>query len=236
MKTNKVLCKNIIITILSILVVVFVADSVRANIKGAGLTSKNSSLEESIKRQETRITRLEELNKSLTSENKALKDKNEELSVSYLEGNDKLKEYEKQIKKFKESTATQAVASDKGFRSWMPYTAISASSKQGSIVAQASPNEYGILEIDGRACVAIGTGWGLSLGDTATVYTKNGSYDIIVSDIKADAHTDSTRKITVHNGCVVEFIVDTSCLDSRISVSGSVASISKYAGIVTDIK
>lgn len=157
----------------------------------------------------------------------------------------KVTEYEREKANEKAETAKASktssshfgntLSADTGFRSWMPFTALATGTPQYNVSSQARPNGYGILEYEGRAVVAVGFGWGLTIGDTATVTTTNGSFKIVVGDWKANCDTDATHKVTTANGCVVEFIVDRSCLASCIKTSGSVASVNKYAGKVLNI-
>ena len=142
---------------------------------------------------------------------------------------------EQQPEKQNKSKSSQPSSLDTGFRSWMPYTALASGTSQYNVIHKASPNKYGILEYEERAVVAVGFGWGLKIGDTATVTTTNGTYKIVVGDWKARCDTDDSNKVTTSNGCVVEFIVDRNSLDQRIKTSGSVASINKYSGKVLDI-
>lgn len=171
---------------------------------------------------------------------KVLEDKNDELSNKNIEYKNKLIDCESKLEKYQKedkiSKSSSGVSSlDTGFRSWMSYTALRSGTSQYKVVHMASANKYGILEYEGRAVVAVGFGWGLKIGDTATVTTTNGTYKIVVGDWKARCDTDDSNKVTTSNGCVVEFIVDRNSLDQRIKTSGSVASINKYSGKVLDI-
>lgn len=171
-----------------------------------------------------------------------LEKKNDECESRVATYKDKCIDYESRIKKHqneersKNSKSSKGnLSRDTGFRSWMPYTALRSGTPQYKVVHIASPNEYGILECKGRAVVALGTGWGFTIGDTATIHTTNGSFKIVVGDWKANCDTDASNKVTVSNGCVAEFIVDRSRLAGCIRTSGSVASVSKYSGKVTSI-
>lgn len=126
---------------------------------------------------------------------------------------------------------------DTGFRSWMSSSAITdTGSSQYKVVSLAETDSNGLLVIDGKPVVALGSGWSLRVGDTARVTTDKTTYDVVVGDIKADSHTDSSCKVTVHNGCVVEFVVDSSALNSQIRISGNVATLSQYRGKVLSIQ
>lgn len=172
---------------------------------------------------------------------KVLEDKNDELSNKNIEYKNELIDCESKLEKYQKedkiskSSSSGVSSLDTGFRSWMPYTALRSGTSQYKVVHMASANKYGILEYKERAVVAVGFGWGLKIGDTATVTTTNGTYKIVVGDWKARCDTDNSNKVTTSNGCVVEFIVDRNSLDQRIKTSGSVASINKYSGKVLDI-
>lgn len=95
-----------------------------------------------------------------------------------------------------------------GFKSYTKYTAITRkSSKQYKIQAEyAYTGEYGIRQVDGRFCVAVGTGVTKSMGQYIDVILENGTViPCIVCDQKADEHTRSDRITTAHNRCVCEF-------------------------------
>lgn len=126
---------------------------------------------------------------------------------------------------------------DSGFRSWMPYTAITdKSSKQYKVVHMATPGFHGILSINEEVVVAVGTGWNVSIGDEIKIITEKGSYYAVVGDYKANKDTDETNKITTSNGCAVEFIVSKSDLDSKILKTGTVSTIDEYSGKVLNIE
>ena len=165
--------------------------------------------------------------------------KNDELAYAAEKYKNELANYEKQEKEqaaVKASASTSSeLANDSGFRSWMPYTALATGTPQHKVISKANPNEYGILEYDGCAVVAVGFGWGLDIGDCATVTTTNGTFKIVVGDWKAKCDTDTANKVTTANGCVVEFIVDREQLASAIKRSGNVASVAKYSGKVISI-
>lgn len=119
------------------------------------------------------------------------------------------------------------VPNNNGFKSFMPYTAItSKESKQYKLQKEyAYTGEYGIRKVDDRYCVAIGTAFNSQIGDYADLVLKNGTIiPVIISDIKADEHTDTNNIATSSNGCVSEFVVDTNVLDKNIEKHGDVSS------------
>ena len=123
------------------------------------------------------------------------------------------------------------------FKTYMSYRAITnTSSAQYALQQEASTDENGIRRYDDYPMVAVGSGWGLAVGDIGLVECDNGnSFLVIVGDMKSDKHTDSSNKTTLANGCRCEFIVDPDKLDSTAKFMGNVATIEQYSGYVTNI-
>ena len=112
-----------------------------------------------------------------------------------------------------------------GFKSYMPYTAItSKSSPQYKLQQIAYTGTYGIRQYDNRYCVAIGTAFNADVGTYFDLILANGTViPCIVADIKADRHTDSNNMITIANGCLTEFIVDSSTLNRNAKRMGDIS-------------
>lgn len=129
-------------------------------------------------------------------------------------------------------------SSYKDFKTYMSYKAITnQTSKQWQLQQQATTNEDGIRCIDEIPLVAVGTGWGLSVGDIALVTCNNGnSFKVMVGDIKADNHTDRENKTTVASGCRCEFIVEIGKLNPKVKIIGNMSTLSKYSGYVINIE
>jgi preprotein translocase subunit YajC len=166
--------------------------------------------------------------------NKDLKKENYDLGIKIKELFEKIGELETEIAE-KNSVSAQPPYRD--FKCYMSYRAItSTTSKQWQLQQQATTNEDGIRCINGIPMVAVGTGWGLSVGDVALVTCDNGnSFMVVVGDIKSDVHTDSENKTTMSNGCRCEFIVDINEIDPYVRIVGSFAVLDKYKGYVVDI-
>ena len=165
------------------------------------------------------ISELEEKNTILKKENTKLEDEVEKLSK-------------------KQKTETVIIqATKRDFKSYMPYTAITnRSSKQYKLQQQATTDKDGLRCIDSKPMVAVGTGWGVKVGDTVLIKCDNGnSFEAVIGDIKANAHTGSDNKTTVSNGCRCEFIVDMSSLNSTVKSRGNVAVLAKYSGYITEV-
>lgn len=114
------------------------------------------------------------------------------------------------------------IPSYEGFKTWMPYKAItSKSSPQYKLQQQAYTDSNGFRKVGDRFCVAIGTYFGLSVGDEFTLVLENGErIDCIVGDIKADRDTESNCIFTRATHCMSEFIVDKNCLNKKVKQMG----------------
>ena len=118
------------------------------------------------------------------------------------------------------------VPKTRGFKSYMPYTAITnKKSKQYKLQQLASTGAYGIRVVDSRYLVAIGTAFNAEVGTYIDLILEDGFViPCIAGDVKADKHTDSTNMVTSANGCVSEFIIDSKALHKSIKKSGDVSS------------
>ena len=116
-----------------------------------------------------------------------------------------------------------------GFKSYMPYTAItSKSSPQYKLQQIAYTGTYGIRQYDNRYCVAIGTAFNADVGTYFDLILANGTViPCIVADIKADKHTDSNNMVTIANGCLTEFIIDSSTLNRKAKRMGDISYCNK---------
>lgn len=108
--------------------------------------------------------------------------------------------------------------------SFMGYQAItSITSRQYKLQQIAYTGNYGIRQVNGRYCIAVGTAYTTQIGQYLDLVLENGTIiPCILGDCKADEHTDSTNRITVHDGSLVEFIVDKSVLESNAKRMGNI--------------
>lgn len=116
------------------------------------------------------------------------------------------------------------------FKSYMPYqingkSIFSESSKQYQLQENAYTSVPGLRSVNGYWCVAIGTGYkNVEIGDYAEAILENDIViPIIVADIKADIHTDSSNRITIHDNSAIEFIVDLQHLDEPAKRMGDIS-------------
>lgn len=112
-----------------------------------------------------------------------------------------------------------------GFKSYMPYTAItSKSSPQYKLQQIAYTGNYGIRMFDNRYCVAIGTGFNADVGTYFDLILANGTViPCIVADIKSDKHTDSNHMVTKASGCLSEFITNSKNLNHKVKQMGDIS-------------
>lgn len=114
-----------------------------------------------------------------------------------------------------------------GFKSYMPYTAITDKSSLQYNLQQnyAYTGDYGIRKTNDRYCVAIGTAFGANIGTYIDLILENDEIiSCIVSDFKASKDTLSNNITTADNGCVSEFVVDLNSLNNKSKQTGDISS------------
>ena len=112
----------------------------------------------------------------------------------------------------------------KSFKAWMGYKAITAKrSLQYKLQQNATTDEYGFRRYNGYYMIALGTYYtGYSCGKYFRITLDTGvTFDAITGDVKSDAHTDAKHQH--RNGNIVEFIVDTSKIESVCKRSGDMS-------------
>lgn len=113
-----------------------------------------------------------------------------------------------------------------GFKSYMDFRTITdKTSNQYKIQSTyAYTGNYGIRMVNDRYCIALGTYYGAEVGQYVDLVLEN---DVIIhcvlAEIKADEHTDSNNIITLHNGCVTEFVVDSDMLVHNVKIIGDIS-------------
>ena len=179
----------------------------------------------------------------LEKENEILQENVVQLESEVETGNESLIEYEKKLKAYetekKKQQIVQVSTSNNGsMKSYMSYKAITNTrSKQYQLqqLAVTDPTT-GIRTIDGDYCIAIGSGWGCVVGDRILVTLQGGkTFNAIVADAKANAHTNSDNKTTTHDGSVIEFVVDIPSLPKSVRTSGSLGSLEMFSGGIISI-
>lgn len=120
-----------------------------------------------------------------------------------------------------------SVPNNKGFKSYMSYKTITnKDSKQYELQSNhAYTGKHGIRMVDDRYCIAIGTYFDAAVGTYVDLILENGTViSCIIADIKADKDTNADNIVTLHNGCVTEFIVDTSVMNKNAKKDGDISS------------
>ena len=108
-------------------------------------------------------------------------------------------------------------------KSYMPYGAIT-SYKQYDLQQIAYTGNYGIRMVEGRYCIAVGSAFTTELGTYIDLVLGNGFViPCILADCKADKDTDSSNRITIHDGSAVEFIVDVNILPRNAMKLGDIS-------------
>lgn len=226
---SKIAINMKLVTIMCILVLALIGISISSIVKINCTRRDNDNLKEALIDREIKINEYnkerEELNQAIEDE----KNKNKELEseVSSLTQQLAARSAEKNI------LSSARVSS---FKSYMDYRTItSIGSAAYELQKQAVTDENGLRKIDDYYCVAMGTHYG-KVGDTLYIETDEGaSWKVILADIKSDKHTDSTHSYTLSNGCMMEFIVDTSAMPRNIRSSGTVNGLG-FQGNITVVK
>ncbi len=130
---------------------------------------------------------------------------------------------------------------DTSFKSYMDYRTITCKvSTQYKMQQEAYTDELGLRKIGDYYCVALGTYYSPNCGKQFRITTDTGNeFDVIVSDIKNDIHTDKTNRyvpMSNDSGNVLEFVVDISKLDDDVKKLGNIGGYEKFSGNIVAIK
>lgn len=105
-------------------------------------------------------------------------------------------------------------------KSYESYTVFDENYDQYELQEMAVTDENGFRMINGNYLVAIGSKFGVKIGQYFDLTLENGTViHCIMGDQKADIDTDVNNLYT-DNGCMSEFIVDISKLDSTVKTMG----------------
>lgn len=149
----------------------------------------------------------------------------------------KIEEMERDIVNEIENAKSEIIADNYGtFKSFMYYTSLSSSSKQGQIQKTAYTDENGLRKIGNMYIIATGSYYG-NVGDILEVTLSNGnSFLAVKGDMKADKDTDENNQICVHDGSVIEFIVDKENLYPLVKKLGDVSALEFFKGSISSIE
>lgn len=123
------------------------------------------------------------------------------------------------------------------FKSYMRWTALSSSSPQGRLAAQAVKDpSTAIMMKDGRYLVALGNAYANYIGEHIDIVMESGQViPAIVGDWKAVAHTDQWNSASLNNGSVIEFIVSSNG-EANAAVNGAGSYNSLFPGMVKEFR
>lgn len=147
----------------------------------------------------------------------------------------------KQAKEQSEAVSVFSGGFDSSFKAYMDYRCITdTGSKQYELQQQAYTDDRGFRRIGDDYCVALGTGFTSGCGERFLIHLDSGySFTAIVSDVKANCHTDSTNCFVPrggNSGNVVEFIIDKNSADPAMLSSGNAGYYADLSGNVTGIE
>lgn len=109
---------------------------------------------------------------------------------------------------------------------WKPYERYwkinKKSSPQYKLQQIAYTGDYGIRMVDGRYCVALGSGWATEIGTKLDIYMDTGQViHAILGDCKRDEHCDPSHRIAQEKREVIEFIVDETKIPDKVKGCGN---------------
>lgn len=117
----------------------------------------------------------------------------------------------------------QGVGAYKGFKSFESTDKVTYGNA-GWINSKSVTNESGFQMINDRYLVAMGTRFGLTIGQYFDIVLENGTIiPCILGDEKDDNDTDITNTFTTHSRCATEFIVSTDKLPKNVLLAGDVS-------------
>lgn len=130
---------------------------------------------------------------------------------------------------------------DSSFKAYMDYRCITdTGSIQYQLQQEAYTDERGFRKIGDDYCVALGTGITDGCCERFLITLDSGySFSAIVSDVKADIHTDSTNTYAPrgeNSGNIVEFIIDSDNADGYMLNCGSAGCFEDLSGNVISIE
>ena len=123
-------------------------------------------------------------------------------------------------------------------KSYMDWEAIkSRSSAQWRLQQKAYTGEYGIRQVNGRFCVAVGSAYTTTVGQYLDLVLEDGTIiTCILADCKADIHTNSDNTLT-YDGSLAEFVVNTSSLSNTVRYTGDISTAcDSWESTITEIR
>jgi len=123
------------------------------------------------------------------------------------------------------------------FKSWLDEAAITNThSRQYAYTVLAGTEECGLLVFNNCYCVAMGSFYG-DLGTEYRVTLDTGvQFNIIITERKADEHTDALHQYTKSDNSILEFIVDKDRLPKEIQLYGDISKIDFFKGNIVKLE
>lgn len=117
---------------------------------------------------------------------------------------------------------TYNVPTNNSFKSYMDCSYITnTSSKQYAFKSEYLCSACGIMLVDGRYVIALGSYYTTNIGNRVDLVMENGAIvECIIGDVKANKDTDSTNRQHSIDNSVVEFIVSTDFLSNKVRTMG----------------
>lgn len=197
-----------------------------ANVTLKEVVVQNNANEKMLEQKEIQLEEVNQRKADLEEKVTKLQKTNEELGAQV---NKSKAEAEKKAKTKPESAPTRGggrgvSVNDNGFKSYMDYRAITnTGSKQYTLQYSGAYTSSGYRMYDGNYMVALGSRFGAVGSKGMVTFSDGSSIPIIIGDIKADAHTDSSNTYHLSDGSVIEFIVDTGSISSMARQMGSMS-------------
>lgn len=120
------------------------------------------------------------------------------------------------------------------FKSYMDGRSVTNTRSKQYALLQNCTIVDGLYTLEGRPAIAISSYYG-SVGDVLKIKLSSGMvFEAVIGDIKQAVHVDGETQAHLVDGSVIEFIVDTSTLDSELLKAGSLNG--RYEGSIEYIK
>lgn len=135
---------------------------------------------------------------------------------------------------------------DTSFKSYMSYKCITNKiSDQYKLQLSAWTDNMGLRRVDDYYLVAMGTYYSDTIGDKFRITLEGDkTFDVMIGDIKADIHTDSSNMYspvydengTFKSANVIEFIIDTKAVDKKVRLMGDISAYEEFKGNIVKIE
>ena len=145
------------------------------------------------------------------------------VSINYCLSNEVITAYIKaEYVSIEECPYTSYLTPNNIIKSYMDYGCIKTW-KQHDLQQIAYTGQYGIRQVNGRYCIAVGSAFTTEIGTYIDLVLENGEIiPCILAECKDDGDTDINNIIT-HDGSLAEFVVDTDFLSKTVKYTGDIS-------------